>query len=81
MLMVQYWIGLKDEGFLVHGADPGLVATSFAGAGNDDMLRARGAAEPEVGGERIARVIRGDADADVGKVCGQYFGEYKVCPW
>jgi NAD(P)-dependent dehydrogenase (short-subunit alcohol dehydrogenase family) len=74
MLMVQYWVKLGKEGFKVFGADPGLIATNFV---NPEQVRKRGAAEPEVGGERIATVVRGDRDADVGRVCG----EYGVSPW
>lgn len=74
MLMVQYWVRLKGEGFLVHGADPGLVATDFL---NREQVKKRGAVEEWVGGERVASVVRGDRDADVGKVCG----EYGVSPW
>ncbi|RDW61488.1 hypothetical protein BP5796_11380 [Coleophoma crateriformis] len=74
MVMVQYWIRLKDEGFVVIGADPGLVATNFM---DPEMLRKRGAAEPEVGGERVACVVRGDRDDGAGKLCG----EYGICPW
>jgi NAD(P)-dependent dehydrogenase (short-subunit alcohol dehydrogenase family) len=74
MLMVQYWVRLKGEGFLVHGADPGLVATDFL---NREQVKKRGAVEEWVGGERIASVVRGDRDADVGRVCG----EYGVSPW
>jgi hypothetical protein len=66
MLMVQYWVRLKGEGFLVHGADPGLVATDFL---NREQVRKRGAVEEWVGGERVAMVVRGDRDADVGRVC------------
>jgi NAD(P)-dependent dehydrogenase (short-subunit alcohol dehydrogenase family) len=69
MLMVQYWVRLKGEGFLVHGADPGLVATDFL---NREQVKKRGAVEEWVGGERIASVVRGDRDADVGRVCGEY---------
>jgi len=65
---------LQKDGFKVFGADPGLVATNFLDA---EAVRKRGALEPEVGGERIATVIRGDRDADAGRVCG----EYGVSPW
>jgi len=75
MIMVLYWAKLKEEGFKVFGADPGLTATQFAK--DPDLLRKRGAVEPEVGGERIACVVRGDRDADIGHVCG----EYGVSPW
>lgn len=74
MLMNQYWVKLQKDGFMVFGADPGLVATNFLDA---ETVRKRGALEPEVGGERIACVVRGDRDADVGRVCG----EYGVSPW
>lgn len=77
-LMLQYWIALKDAGFLVSAADPGLNATNLTG--DEESLRNRGAPEPSVGGERIAKVVRGDRDADVGKVCGDY-GEIDVCSW
>jgi NAD(P)-dependent dehydrogenase (short-subunit alcohol dehydrogenase family) len=62
MLMVLYWNRLEPEGFKVFGANPGLIATNFHGA-------ARPGSEPEVGGERIASVVRGDRDTDVGKIC------------
>jgi hypothetical protein len=74
MLMNQYWVKLGKDSFKVFGADPGLVATNFV---NPEVTRKRGAVEPEVGGERIATVVRGDRDADVGRVCG----EYGVSPW
>ena len=75
MLVIQYWVKLQEKGVLVFGADPGLVATSFVG--DPTALRQRGADEPEVGGERVASVIRGDRDADAGRVCA----EYGVLPW
>ena len=74
MLMVQYWHRLGKEGFKVFGADPGLVATNLA---DPEALRKRGALEADVGGERIATVVKGERDEDVGKVCG----EYGVSPW
>ncbi|CAG7997112.1 unnamed protein product [Penicillium salamii] len=75
MLLVLYWNRLQKEGFKVHGADPGLCATNFTG--NAQSLLDRGAATPAQGGERIASVIRGEKDADVGRV----LGEYGVSPW
>jgi NAD(P)-dependent dehydrogenase (short-subunit alcohol dehydrogenase family) len=75
MLMLQYRKQLEKEGFIVFGADPGLVATNLAS--DPDSLRRRGAEEPEVGGERISQVVKGERDADEGRVCG-YYG---VCPW
>lgn len=74
MLMVQYWVKLGNDGFKVFGADPGLIATNFV---DPKVTITRGAAEPKVGGERVATVVRGDRDADVGKVCG----EYGISPW
>ncbi|MCJ1291930.1 hypothetical protein MMC34_003479 [Xylographa carneopallida] len=74
MLIVQYAHKLGDEGFKVLGADPGLVATNFMDA---EQFRKRAAAEPEVGGERVATVVKGERDVDVGRVCG----EYRVLPW
>lgn len=77
-LMIQYHTALKDEGFSVFAADPGLNATNLTG--DAASLKGRGAAEPGVGGERVAKVVRGDRDDDVGKVCGEY-GDLSVCPW
>lgn len=74
MLMNQYWVRLQREGFKVFGADPGLTATNFV---DPATTRNRGVVEPEVGGERIACVLRGDRDAHLGRVCG----EYGVSPW
>ncbi|XXG93934.1 hypothetical protein Hte_000184 [Hypoxylon texense] len=70
MMMVMYYARLKPEGFFVFGADPGLCATNFTG--NADALRKRGGAEPWQGGERVASVIKGERDDDVGKVLGVY---------
>ncbi|KAI0381930.1 NAD(P)-binding protein [Hypomontagnella monticulosa] len=70
MLMVMYYARLKPEGFYVFGADPGLVATNFTG--DPESLRKRNAVEPWEGGERIATVVKGEKDADVGKVLGVY---------
>lgn len=70
MLMVIYWARLKDEGFKVLGADPGLCATNFTG--DPELLRKRNAAGPEDGGRRVAVVVKGEKDADVGRVLGEY---------
>ena len=74
MLMVQYWNKLGKEGFKVFGADPGLVATNMV---DIEAVRKRGALEADAGGERVATVVKGERDADVGKVCGVY----GVSPW
>ncbi|CAK42086.1 hypothetical protein CBS63078_9745 [Aspergillus niger] len=70
MMMVLYMCRLKDEGFKVFGADPGLCATNLTG--DPESLRRRNAAEPSDGGERVATVVKGERDADVGKVLGVY---------
>jgi len=75
MLMVLYWNRLEREGFKVFGANPGLIATNFHG--DPGRFGRRPGAEPEVGGERIACVVRGERDADVGKVCGAN----GILPW
>jgi NAD(P)-dependent dehydrogenase (short-subunit alcohol dehydrogenase family) len=62
MLMFLYWNRLEKEGFKVFGANTGLIATDVHGSG-------RPRSEPAVGGERIAAIVRGDRDADAGKVC------------
>lgn len=74
MLVVMYHVRLARQGILVFGADPGLCATDFL---NRDAVRKRGAVEEDVGGERVAVVVRGERDGDVGRVCG----EYGVSPW
>lgn len=76
MLMVLYANRLGGAGFKVHGANPGLIATNFHGA---ERTRKPGA-EPEVGGARIASVVKGERDADVGKVVGP-IGENGILPW
>ncbi|RGP81252.1 hypothetical protein FLONG3_634 [Fusarium longipes] len=75
MLMMMYYTRLKSEGFLVFGADPGLCATNFTH--DPESLRQRGAAEPADGGERVARLVRGEKDEDAGKV----IGVQGVVPW
>jgi len=75
MLMVRYWKLLKGDGFKVFGADPGHVATNLVQT--PDHMRSMGAGEPEDGGERVAQVVKGERDNDVGRVCGVY----GVSPW
>lgn len=74
MYVAQYQCKLSPEGFKVFGADPGLVVSNLVNAENQ---RARGGVEGYVGGERIATVLKGERDADVGRVCGVY----GVLPW
>jgi len=74
MLVVQYWVKYKGEGWIVHGADPGLCVTDFMDRENQ---RRRGGVEASVGGERITCVVRGERDDEAGRVCG----EYGVSPW
>ena len=74
MYVVQYHNKLSSEGIKVFGADPGLVVTNLMDKENQ---RARGGVEGHVGGERIATVVKGERDADVGRVCGVY----GVSPW
>lgn len=74
MLMNQYHVALKDEGFKVLGADPGLVITGFMDRQNQ---RAWGGVEGSAGGEKIASVIRGERYEDLERVCGVY----GASPW
>jgi NAD(P)-dependent dehydrogenase (short-subunit alcohol dehydrogenase family) len=74
MYVVQYHNKLSLEGIKVFGADPGLVVTNLM---NMENQRARGGVKGYVGGERIATVVKGERDADVGRVCGVY----GVSPW
>jgi NAD(P)-dependent dehydrogenase (short-subunit alcohol dehydrogenase family) len=78
-MMVLYNHLLKGEGFKVSVADPGLNATNLGNM--PEALIARGAPDPSVGAERIAMVIRGGRDAELGKICGEYDGVLGVCPW
>ncbi|KAI7202341.1 hypothetical protein KC343_g10223 [Hortaea werneckii] len=75
MLLVLYHNRLQREGIKVLGADPGLCATNFTG--NAAALLSRGAALPAQGGDRVATVAKGEKDADVGHV----LGEYGISPW
>ncbi|KAI7191128.1 hypothetical protein D0869_02292 [Hortaea werneckii] len=75
MLLVLYHNRLQKEGIRVLGADPGLCATNFTG--NAAALLGRGAATPTQGGDRVATVAKGEKDADVGHV----LGEYGISPW
>jgi NAD(P)-dependent dehydrogenase (short-subunit alcohol dehydrogenase family) len=75
MVLLYYHGLLSPDGFKVFGADPGLTATNLTG--DKESLIKRGAVSGDVGGERIATVVRGDRDSDVGRVCGAY----GVMPW
>ncbi|PVH71972.1 NAD(P)-binding protein [Cadophora sp. DSE1049] len=74
MLVVQYWVKFKGEEWIVHGVDPGLCVTDFMDRENQ---RRRGGVPASVGGERIACVVKGERDAEAGRVCG----EYGRSPW
>ncbi|KAI1097647.1 NAD(P)-binding protein [Jackrogersella minutella] len=75
MMMALYYARLRPEGFLVFGADPGLCASNLTG--DPAALRSRGAVEASEGGERVATVVKGEKDVDVGRV----LGVYGVSPW
>ncbi|PYH49552.1 NAD(P)-binding protein [Aspergillus saccharolyticus JOP 1030-1] len=68
MMMVSYWARLKGEGIKVFGADPGLCVTNLTG--DPESLRKRNAAEPLEGGRRVATVVKGERDIDIGKGLG-----------
>lgn len=62
MYIVQYHHKLAPNGIKVFGAGPGLVVTNLM---NKENQRARGGVEGQVGGERIATVVKGERDIDV----------------
>ncbi|KAF2135277.1 uncharacterized protein K452DRAFT_330270 [Aplosporella prunicola CBS 121167] len=74
MIMIELHKSLRPQGVRVWGADPGLLATNFIGA---EKAKEVNAPDPSVGGELVASVVRGDRDAQVGKVVGRY----GVSPW
>ena len=74
MLMTEYHKTLGQEGFRVMGADPGLVATNFL---NAEKVRALGMPEADVGETTVAGVVKGERDADTGRVVGRY----AISPW
>jgi len=74
MLLIEYHKTLGEEGFKIMGADPGLVVTNFL---NAERVRALGAPEADVGGGTVAEVVKGERDADMGRVVGRY----GVSPW
>ena len=65
----------KTGGIKVLAAEAGFCATGFTG--DPEVLRKLGATEPEVESCAIAAVVKGERDADVGKVCGVD----GICPW
>lgn len=66
MMMLAWHWNLKEDGVKVWSISPGFLATNLGGA--KEMLKARGAGDPSVGGVLIKRVIEGERDSDVGKV-------------
>lgn len=74
MLLIEYHKALEKERFKVIGADPGLVVTNFLDA---EHVRKVGAPGADVGGKTVAEVVKGERDADLGKVVGRY----GVSPW
>jgi len=66
MLMACYWNELAEDGFKVFGVCPGALVTDISG--NKEFMRQMGATEPEVGAAVILSVVKGERDADAGKV-------------
>lgn len=58
MVMVEYANHPKMQGIRVLGADPGFLATNITG--NPDALRKMGATEPDVGGQVVASIVKGE---------------------
>lgn len=75
VLIIEYHKALKEEGILVMGADPGLVATNFLDKG---LVEGMGVPGANVGGETIAEVVRGERDGDG---MGRVLGRYGISPW
>jgi NAD(P)-dependent dehydrogenase (short-subunit alcohol dehydrogenase family) len=67
MVMVEY--GKRMPQIKVWGGDPGWLATDLA---DKKRMESLGAPHPSVGGNEIARIVKGERDADVGKVVGKY---------
>ncbi|KAH8647261.1 hypothetical protein BX600DRAFT_484537 [Xylariales sp. PMI_506] len=66
MMMLNWAWRLSEDGVRVWAVAPGFLAT---GLGNEaELLRARGAGHPSIGGNFIRDVVEGKRDADVGKV-------------
>ncbi|KAK6202076.1 hypothetical protein LQW54_009034 [Pestalotiopsis sp. IQ-011] len=66
MMMVNWAWRLAEDGVKTWCISPGFLAT---GLGNEpELLKARGAGHPSVGGIFIKDVVEGTRDADVGKV-------------
>ncbi|RMD40867.1 hypothetical protein DV735_g4274, partial [Chaetothyriales sp. CBS 134920] len=68
MILVEF---NKREGqhIKMWGGDPGWLATDLA---DKALMEKLGAPHASVGGNEIARCIKGERDADVGKVVGKY---------
>jgi NAD(P)-dependent dehydrogenase (short-subunit alcohol dehydrogenase family) len=66
MMMVNWAWRLTEDGVKTWCVSPGFLAT---GLGNEaELLKARGAGHPSIGGRFIKDVVEGLRDADVGKV-------------
>ncbi len=64
MMLSWHWLFEKD-GVKVWSISPGFLATKLGG--DPEVLKARGAGDPSIGGIFIKKVIEGERDADVGK--------------
>ncbi|KAI1841803.1 hypothetical protein JX266_011980 [Neoarthrinium moseri] len=66
MMMLNWSWRLTRDGVKTWCVSPGFLAT---GLGNDhELLKARGAGHPSIGGNFIRNVIEGLKDADIGKI-------------
>ncbi|XWW93682.1 hypothetical protein V2A60_001618 [Cordyceps javanica] len=66
MMMLAWHWNLKADGVRVWSVSPGFLATNLGGV--RELLEARGAGHPSIGGALIRKVIEGERDADVGRV-------------
>ncbi|KAJ5336747.1 Short-chain dehydrogenase/reductase SDR [Penicillium brevicompactum] len=75
MMITVYRIRLENEGFKIHGADPGLCATHSTE--NAQSLLDNRIVTPAEAGQRVASVVKGEWDNFVGRV----LGEDEISPW
>lgn len=66
MMMVNWAWRLTEDGVKTWCVSPGFLATGLGN--NPELLKARGAGDPSIGGNFIKDVIEGLKDADAGKV-------------
>jgi NAD(P)-dependent dehydrogenase (short-subunit alcohol dehydrogenase family) len=68
MIALQEFIEFGEMGLKVFAMSPGFVKSNLRGTSEEEISGWGGAGDPIVAGETMLKIVRGERDADVGKL-------------